>query len=339
MLPRSQYNTGVETRPDNDYRTDRLDTDRLDEGIPDDGYWRRDRRGGGTGPGYESIGRSALNHPFLVAVIAIIGLFVGTVIGYKHQATYTADAQLIVGKAASLAQDQIPGLAVAEQELAGDYARLGSTTNVAAAVEAKLHVTTLPGTLSASPIAQSSVIDVQAKSPTEAEALKLADAGAAALESVVTQITNDNQSQVTPIVNAFQKADAQYEQATAQYNLLQHQLNTFLGELGNHPVTPAAKKYEDYLNSQIAAALTKADTYKLESGTYSNQYYAAVPPLQVQQEMVQRMGVATYTGSNRKSFIEAAALLGLVGGLVVGLAAAAWLDSRRGRRAERSFAR
>jgi hypothetical protein len=49
--------------------------------------------------------------------------------------------------------------------------------------------------------------------------------------------------------------------------------------------------------------------------------------------------VATYTGSNHKSYIEAAALLGLVGGLVVGLAVAAWLDSRRGRRGARAFAR
>jgi capsular polysaccharide biosynthesis protein len=335
LLPSSQYKAGVEARSDNDYGPDvRNRTDRLE-----DGHWDHNGQTAGPVDGYESIGRSALRHPVLVGVIAVIGLLVGTAIGYKHPATYTADAQLIVGRAASLAQDQIPGLAVAEEELAGDYARLGSSSNVIAAAEANLHVTSLPGTLSASPIAQSSIIDVQATASSEAEALKLANAGAAALETVVTQITNDNQAQLTPIVNAFQKADAEYEQATAQYNLLQHQLSTFVGELGNHPATGAAKKYEDYLDSEIAAALTKADTYKLESGNYSNEYYAAVPPLQVQEEMVQRIGVATYSGSNRKSYIEAAALLGLVGGLVVGLAVAAWTDSRRGRRAARALAR
>ena len=336
MLPSSQYKAGVETRRDNEYGPDaRSRADR-----PDEGRWDDNGHSDGPTDGYESIGRSALRHPVLVGVIAVIGLLVGTAIGYKHPATYTADAQLIVGRAASLAEDQIPGLAVAEEQLAADYARLGSSTNVAAAAEANLHASSLPGTLSASPIAESSIIDVQATSSSEAEAIKLANAGAAALETVVTQVTNDNQAQVAPIVNAFQKADAEYEQATAQYNLLQHQLNTFLGELGNHPATGADKKYEDYLNSQIAAALTKADTYKLESGNYTNEYYAAVPPLQVQQEMVQRIGIATYTGSNRKSYIEAAALLGLVGGLVVGLAVAAWLDNRRSRRGgARAFAR
>ena len=336
MLPSSQYKTGVEPRSDNDYGADvtRARTERLD-----DGYWDQNGHGGGPDDGYQSIGRSALRHPVVVGVVAVIGLLVGTAVGYKHPATYTADAQLIVGRASSLAQDQIPGLAVAEQELASDYARMATSTDVVAATESNLHVSSLPGTVTASPIAQSSIIDVQATASSEAEALKLANAGAVALETVVTQVTNDNQSQVAPIVNAFQKADAEYEQATAQYNLLQHQLNTFLGELGNHPVTPADKKYENYLNSQIAAALTKADTYKLESGNYSNEYYAAVPPLQVQQEMVQRIGVATYSGSNRKSYVEAAALLGAVGGLVVGLAAAAWLDARRGRRRARAFAR
>jgi capsular polysaccharide biosynthesis protein len=329
LLPSSQYKPGVKARSHDDYGPEVTQT--LPNGLKD-AYWDQDGYRGGQHDGYESIGRSALHHPLLVAVVAVVGLLIGTAIGYKHPATYTADAQLIVGRASSLAEDQVPGLAVAEEQLASDYARLGNSTDVIAAAEANLHVTSLPGTLSASPIAQSSVIDVQATASSEAEALKLANAGAAALEAVVTQVNNENQAEVAPIVNAFEKSDAAYEQATAQYNMLEHQLNTFLGELGNHPVTAADKRYEAYLNSQIAAALTKADTDKLESGTYSNQYYAAVPPLQTQQEMVQRIGVATYSGSNRKSYTEAAALLGAVGGLVVGLAAAAWLDSRRGRR-------
>jgi capsular polysaccharide biosynthesis protein len=344
LLPSSQYKAGVEARSDNDYGSDipRGRPDGIEVDRPEDGHWGQNGFGGGHSVGYESIGRSALHHPVLVGVIAVIGLLVGTAIGYKHPATYTADAQLIVGRASSLAEDQIPGLAVAEQELASDYARLGNSTDVISAAEAELHVASLPGTLSASPIAQSSIVDVQSTASSEGEAVKLANAGAAALETIVTQVTNDNSSELSPIVNAFQKADAEAQVASGQVTLLQHQLNTFLGELGNHPPTAADKSYEAYLNSQISAAQVKADTYKLESGNYSNEYYAAVPPLSAQQEMVQRIGVASYDGSNRKSYTEAAALLGAVGGLVVGLAAAAWLDSRggwRGRRRARALAR
>jgi hypothetical protein len=260
-------------------------------------------------------------------------------VGYKHPATYKADAQLIVGRVSSLAQDQIPGLAVAEQALASDYARLITSSNVLSSAAANLGASSIPGTLSASPIAQSSIIDVQATASSSAEALKLANAGAKALESDVLQVTNDSQAQLAPIMAAFQKADSAAQQASAQASLLQHQLNSFLGELGNHPVTPSVKKYEDYLNSQISAAQTRADIDKLAAGNYSNQYYAAVPPLQAQEELVQRLGFAEYSGSDRKSFTEAAAFLGAVGGLVVGIAAASWLDSRRGRRRGRALAR
>ncbi len=191
--------------------TDRDGPDRLDNG-----HWDQNGYGDHQGDGYESIGRSALHHPFLVGVMAVIGLLVGTAIGYEHNATYTADAQLIVGQASDLAQDQIPGLAVAEEQLASDYARLGNSTDVIAAAEANLHLSYLPGTLSASPIAESSIIDVQATASSEAEALKLANAGAAALETVVIKVNNDNQAELAPIVNAYEKADAAAEQATLQ---------------------------------------------------------------------------------------------------------------------------
>lgn len=330
MLPSSQYKAGAGTRSESAHASEVAGGS-----VASEDQWAQSGYEDGEGGGYESIGRSALHHPLLVAVVAVLGLVVGTGIGYKHTPTYTADAQLIVGRAANLPADQIPGLAVAEQQLASDYARLGNSTDVLSAAAANLHTSYLPGTISASPIANSSIIDVQATSSSEKEALALANAGAAALETIVTKVTNDNQSELTPIVNSFEKADNAYQRATAQYNMLEHQLNTFLGELGNHTPTAKDKKYEAYLNSQIAAAQTKADTDKLISGTYSNEYYSAVPPLNVQQEMVQRIGTASYDGSNRKSYTEAAALLGAVGGLVVGLAGAAWLDSRRGRRRAR----
>lgn len=331
-MHRSPYKADVAARPDNDYGRD------VAPG-PDDGDWSQNGHDDYHSGGYESIGRSALRHPVLVGLVAVIGLLVGTAVGYKHPATYTADAQLIVGRVSSLAEDQIPGLAVAEQQLASDYARLATSSNVIAATEANLGASSLPGTLSASPIAESSVIDVQATASSAAEALKLADAGAKALQSDVVQVTNDSQAQLAPIMAAFEKADTAAQQATAQTNLLQHQLNSFLGELGNHPVTPAVKRYENYLNAQIAAASTRADIDHLQAGNYSNEYYAAVPPLQAQEEMVQPLGFASYSGSDRKSYTEAAAFLGAVGGLVVGLAAAAWLDSRRGRRRGRALAR
>ena len=38
----------------------------------------------------------------------------------------------------------------------------------------------------------------------------------------------------------------------------------------------------------------------MQATAYMNQYQQAVPPLQAQQEMVQEVGQAAYTGSNRR---------------------------------------
>ena len=284
---------------------------------------------------YTSIGSSALRHPVLVGLMAIVGLLAGLAVGYEHPVTYSAQVQLIVGRTADLAEDQVPGLAQAVQGLAADYARLISSSTVISATEANLGRSSLPGTLTASPVAQSSVIDVSASAPTKANALNLADAGAAALTKVVTQVTNDTQAQLSPIMAAFTKADTAYEQATARYNQLEHQLNVLLAQEGNRKPTAKQRAAEKVLNAQIVAAATTADTDRLEANAYQNQYFTALPPLQTQQEMVQQVGQATYTGSNRSSYVEAAGLVGLVGGVVVGLAIASWVESRRSRRTAR----
>jgi hypothetical protein len=271
---------------------------------------------------------------FLVAV----GLVAGAVAGYEHPVTYTADARLIVGRTSGLAEDEVPGLALAVQGLASDYARLITSTNVVSGTETRLHSSTLPGSLSASPIPESSIIDVKASASSEAVAMSLANAGAAALTHVVTQVTNDGEAQLQPILRNYNKADATVEQETATANLLQTELNNYLAKIGNVSPTPAEQAFEQSLNAQIAQAQTQADTARMQANAYSNQYDAALPPLQSQQEMVQEVGQASYSGSNRASYTEAAGLGGAVAGLVIGLAGASFIDSRRGRRTARVFA-
>ncbi len=285
------------------------------------------------GLGYESIGRSALRHPALIGTVAALGLLAGVAIGYEHPAAYSAQAQLMVGRSSSMQEDQVPGLAAGIQALASNYARLITSQDVTAATERALHRSSLPGTLSATPVPQSSVINVIATSPNESQALALANAGAAALTQVVTTDTNDTQAQLQPLLGSYTKAENAFQSATAEANLLQHRLNVLFNQIGNNTPTPLQTAEESALNSEIVAEQTKASFAQLQAGAYSNQYVNALPPLTEQEEMVQQTGGATYTGDNRKSFTEAAGLLGLVGGVVVGLAGAVWADTRRGRRA------
>ena len=282
--------------------------------------------------GFESLGRSALSHSVLVAAAALLGLAAGAGAGYEHPPSYTAQAQLIVGRASELAENQIPGLASAVQGLASNYARLITSSTVISDTESKLHSSSLPGSLTASPVPNSSVINVLASASTETQALSLANAGAAALVTVVTQVTNDGAAQLEPLIASYQQADSAAEKATAEASFYQTELNDLVGKIGNNTATPPQQAQEQTLNAKIAQWSTQADLSRLQADAYMNQYNSALPPLQEQQEMVQQVGTAVYNGSNQKAFTEAGGLVGVVGGLVVGLAGAALIDTRRGRR-------
>ncbi len=285
--------------------------------------------------GYQSIGRSALAHPVIVVLLAVLGLVLGAGIGYEHPPTYNADAQLVVGRTSGLAEQQVPGLAAAVQGLASDYARLVTNSSVIDQTESLMHSNSLGGTLNASPVPNSSVIDVTGSASSQAQALRLANAGATALTNVVIQATNDTQAELNPIISNYKTADAAYEAAQSEVNLYQAQLNSLVGALGSRAPGPSAAAREQALNHRISTWQTRADIAKAKANVYLNQYNAAVPPLAIQQEMVQKVGSATSSGSNRKSYTEAGGLAGAVGGLVLGLALASLIDTRRGRKAAR----
>ncbi len=281
--------------------------------------------------GFQSLGRSAMTHSVLVAAAAILGLAAGAGAGYKHPPSYSAQVQLIVGRTSELAENQIPGLAQAVQGLASNYARLITSSNVASDIESTLHSTSLPGSLTASPVPESSVINVIASSPTQAQALSLANAGATALVKVVTQLTNDGPAQLRPLVASYQQADSLAEKATAEANFYQSQLAVLVSKYSNTTPSAAVQAQEQSLNAKIAQWQTQSDLERLQANAYMNQYNSALPPLDTQQEMVQQVGSAVYSGSNRTSYTEAGGLGGAVGGLVIGLAGAALIDTRRGR--------
>lgn len=285
--------------------------------------------------GYESIGRSAMRHPFLIALFTVLGLVAGSAIGYEHPVTYTAQAQLLVGRTSGLAEQEVPGLATAVQGLASDYARLATNSSVVSATNAILHTDKLPGTLSASPVPQSSVITVQGQASSEVGAVALANAGAAALVKVVTQATNDTKQQLATILNQYKAAEHDANVDLANVNILQAQLNALTGRIGTNVPTAAESAQESSLASQIAAEQTAAGASQLQAQAFQNDYQNAEPPLQIQQEMVQQVGNATYTSNSRKSYLEAAGLAGFVGGLVIGLGVSAFVDSRRYRLATR----
>ena len=282
---------------------------------------------------YLSVGQSALQRPLLFGLVALVMVLIGTAVGYAIPVTYTAQARLIIGRTSGLAGQEVAGMALAVEDLASDYARLITSTTVTSQVERKLHVGSLPGKLSASPVPSSSVVTVTATAPGKRLAVNLANAGAAALTGAILKASNDTQAQLQAIAKDYAQAESKYESDSVLGGVLQSELNALLGNVSGRGATPVQQAQESLLQSEIARTKTEADAASLQAQVYSNQYDAALPPLAPQEELAQRVGVAEYINNDHKARTEAGFLAGLVVGLAAAFAVTYVAEKRRNLRA------
>ena len=274
--------------------------------------------------GYVSLGRSAVRHWILVVTAVIIGLLFGVGGGAVLSPTYTARAELIVGKSLNLTNTAaIAGFPSAEAQLAQDYARLANTPTYSQALHSALgrHV---QGTTSASQVALSPVIDVYGYSHNKADAVALANAASSALIAAINTVNQQTSSTNQDLLHQYQDQSLVLEQDQQKVQILQAQLGT-------------AGALRGTVEQQIAQAQATVDTDRFKLQTLGNQYQAEFNPNMAIQEAVTPLGGAVSQGGNRTSHIEIAAIGGVVGGLLVGLAIAATMDYAADRRTRRAF--
>lgn len=265
---------------------------------------------------YVSPGRSALNHWRLVAALTGAAMVLALAVGLARPPTYTADAELVVGKTVQLNNlASIPGLAQAGQEIASDYSRLISTEIVTKKAAKALHGP-LGGSLSASPIPNSPVIQVSATAPSSAHAVSLANAGSAALVSAVNQLNEQQSKAAANLLQRYQQADQVLLSDTRTLTSLQQQQSANPG-----------------LGQQVIAAQTVVDSDKVELDAIGQDYAGTFSPSQLNEQLVQPVGPARPTGNNRKTFLELALLAAIVVGVMAGTGLAVFVDLRRSSRA------
>lgn len=274
--------------------------------------------------GYVSLGRSAVRHWILVVAAVVIGLLFGVGGGGVIKPTYTARAELIVGKSLNLTNTAaIAGFPSAEAQLAQDYARLANTPTYETALRAALGAP-VQGTTSASQVALSPVIDVYGYSHRQSDAIALANAASAALTSAINTVNQQTASSNQDLLNQYEALSVVLEQDQQRVSALQADLS--------NPSIPRAG-----LDQQIARASAKVDTDKFTLSALGNQYQAEFNPNMAIEETVTSLGGAISQGGNRTSHIEIAGIGGLIGGLLFGLAIAATMDVVADRRARRAF--
>lgn len=272
------------------------------------------RRIRARGVSYVSVGRSAAAHLRLIVAVTAAGFLIGALYGLVRPPTYTAEARLIVGKSISIVNEAATaGLPSAAAQFASNYARLAGTEGVNADAAKRLGLKTIDGTISASPIPDSPIIRVDSTASSQAAATALANAGAQAIIDQVDLINQTNQTTLNQLAQSYNKYNYEILQETDAINTLQAE------------VSAGDTSLQTQLNQDKA---TLAE-YQLEANAVEQQYDNQYSPVQSDSQVVTIMNQATPAGSNKTHWLEIGVVSGFFGGLIVGVALAAFVDLRR----------
>jgi hypothetical protein len=182
------------------------------------------------------------------------------------------------------------------------------------------------GSVSASPIPESNVIQVAASSPTAAGALALAGAGAKALVADINKLNLADAATIHSLYTQYARVEADLLTVTTESDTTRGNIQR-LSALA-HP-TAADRAQYTRLEAQLVAQQTRIAGDNLQASALLNQYQAQYSPDTADADTVTISDAGSPAGSDKKSFLEIGVIGGLFGGALVGLAVAAIIDLRR----------
>lgn len=250
-----------------------------------------------------------------VAVPVLLTVVLAFAVGLTRTPTYTAESRLVVG--GTTANTSLTQSVLGNQTLASVYARLITSDPVTTRIanETGSDQEESAASLSASPIPESPIIRVEATADTDDKAIDLANAASAAL---VETVSSDSQD-------------------TTQLDVLLRQVSTAEREAND------ARVVRDRAQRRFDASPTQANERRLnnaEGNLRAAQLKVNALSEAYQQETLQRTGdtslevlnPARSATSDRSSTLQTLVVIGLLGGLAIGLALAAYQAARSGRR-------
>jgi capsular polysaccharide biosynthesis protein len=253
---------------------------------------------------------------WLLVVLGAIGAAAAYFVARdQRKPVFTAEARLAVGRI-DVSTQSIPGFATASQLLADSYSRAIVATNVTgpAAKKSGLPQSKIADELTASPIPESGIIRVEAKSSDAAESIAVVNAGADSLTAFVRNLNRANPDSKR-MLDSYRQASRKHARAVAARVRLSRQTS------GKKRATPA----------QIAKADAAAAAAQLEQNTFAD-LYRATQSGQAAPNTLQILAYASRAKSDKNEFLQRAAFGGAVGGMILALVVALLLANRRARR-------
>jgi capsular polysaccharide biosynthesis protein len=244
-----------------------------------------------------------VRHPFMTLIPMLLVVGAAVAIGLARLPTYTAEARVNVGRI-NVPAFTLQGVIQGNQTLAASYSRAITAPTVvnAASRATKISPQEATARLSASPVAESTLIRVEATGHAQARAVALANAASRALIRYVAVL---NQTSGT------EQLLARYGQADRVANLAQRRLNR------------ANRIYAHQKNNrtrnavvQATVAFDKAKLFATQlAGVYSSSLSEAPGS-----NLLQLETPAVSASSDASSVLTILILIGAAAGLVLGLA-------------------
>jgi len=250
---------------------------------------------------------SALRHPFLVILSTVLLLGAAAAVGLTRDPVYSSEARVSVGRV-DVPAYTLQGVIVGNSDLAVSYARaIGAQPVVdGAARSAKTSVAFTRAHLSASPVPGSTLIQIESEGDTRAQAVALANGAAQGLIDFVTQINTQPDS--APLLGRYRSALAKVDRAQRQVERARR--------FGNQDPDALQRAQRGEIAARLAAS-TIGNQYRSEQGTSG-----VAPSL--------RLIVSAVTAdSDRSSVFQRLLFIGLVAGVLLGLALALLRANRR----------
>jgi|tagenome__1003787_1003787.scaffolds.fasta_scaffold20628138_2 capsular polysaccharide biosynthesis protein len=241
-------------------------------------------------------------YPALFATPIVFFVVLGGLLGYLRTPTYTATAQLSVGQLTITDPAAIGSVIQATQQLASVYSRAIDANSVQQDVLRRAGRDASGSSLGATPLPQSPLIKVTAKSSSESKAVRVANAGAQALIGYAQRFTRSGN--VTVLFTRFRAAALKVAQ-------LQHVVDRATRAFQGSP-TDANKRELDRAQADLEGAQVERDALKL-SYQSNQQTVRSAPALQT-------FSVAAGASNDRWSKMQLLLLLGLIAGVAVGAA-------------------
>jgi capsular polysaccharide biosynthesis protein len=252
-------------------------------------------------------------HRGVVALWVMAGMLAGGLYGLLGPGTYTAESRLLVGTFEAPAA-AVPGYVLASQTVAGNYARLASSSAVAEKLPTDLSLSPdqISSMVTVTAIPESAIVRVVATSNDAGKARTAAEAMADALNATVADLNARNSGDA--LLADYRTASQELAAATATATEAQAAVTQ-----GQQPAA-AAQNALDTANLAV-------DTAKLKVAGLATQYQTQQATVSTSSQM-RLLGGANVTQESRTLGIVTDMAIGALLGLVIGVVLA-WRTDRR----------